>query len=268
MRTLVATALALLLVSPQLAAQTPRRAGVERPKVVAEWMEKLEKSEEALLAGEWKKARKIIDRVLKEMCDRIERGDGTARLLASASFLRALSEAGLGNKQAANWDFHMAQSLMPNFSKVNLAPFGDAGKVLEPWRVSPPDAEKDQADEPLKVIEEKVPGEVPKDEISPPKKKRAPRPKYPFAKRQACIDGPVALQFIIDKQGMPLNPAFLTSQDPLLGFAAMDGARGWRFEPARLGDKPITVFYNLTVTFGLSRCTNPSALARKKADSG
>ena len=94
--------LSSLLLTTQLVAQPTSPVGVQLPYMVERWTRNLEKADAALKAEEWKKGRKKAQNVLDEMCDRIEGGEGAAELVGTATFLRALAEAGLGNTAAAS----------------------------------------------------------------------------------------------------------------------------------------------------------------------
>ncbi len=274
MKYLVGVTLGLMLIPSQLASQTPHRpVGIKRPDVVQRWRQTMWKGERNLQAGEWKKARRLAQSVLSEMFDRIEGGEGVANLFAAATFLRAVSEAGLGNEDAASWDYTVAQTLLPELTRADMSSYGAAGKLLEPWRRSGKAAEKSIWREFLTI---KLPdtGSGQQDDTStlgkvvPPKKIIAPKPRYPFGKYEACIEGPVLLQIIIDERGIPRRPLLLTDQEPLLGYAAMEAVRDWRFEPARLDGEPIGVYYNLPVNFRLRRCFNLFAEAKENPDGG
>ena len=254
MRCLSAILFALLFIAPQLDAQRNHPVGIKRPSVVERWTQNLNKADTALKSSEWKKAYKTANAVLEEMCARIEGGEGVAELLGTATFLRALAEAGLGNEDAANWDFISAQVLVPELSRQNLTRYGAAGEVLEPWRISADDSEGETEAEPPEDIADR--------EVTAPKKIRAPLPKYPYGKYSSCLDGPIKVGFIINEQGLPTQPRLLTTQDPLLGFAAMEAVRDWRFKPAQLEGKPIAVNYHLTVNYKLERCQNLFAAKR------
>jgi outer membrane biosynthesis protein TonB len=49
-------------------------------------------------------------------------------------------------------------------------------------------------------------------------------------------------------------PQIERGTDPVLALAAFDALRQWRFEPARLGDQPVAVFFSLTVSFRVRQC--------------
>jgi protein TonB len=78
-----------------------------------------------------------------------------------------------------------------------------------------------------------------------------PRPLYTEVARKARIQGVVILQAVIDREG---NVTEVTVLKPLpfgLSEAAVDAVRQWRFKPATLNGRPVTVYYNLTVNFSL-----------------
>lgn len=239
----------LLLLVPELASQSDRPVGIERPEVVEQWLRGLERAEESLEIGDWKKARRATQTLLSDMCDRIEGGEGVARLLGIATLLRAVSEAGLGNERAARWDLTLATSLMPSIAEIDMARFGPPGDLVGSWwnaeQASPAsEAERDS----------KKPRSM--EAVIPPKKVRTPQPQYPFGKYQACVDGPIEVEMVIDREGLPTRPRVLTTQDPLLAFAALETLRDWRFKPARYEGEAISVYLNVTVNFRLSRCKN------------
>lgn len=79
-------------------------------------------------------------------------------------------------------------------------------------------------------------------------------PVYPEAARHTDHEGVSYVEFIIDKHGVPREPAIVKSCG-VVGFdvAVMEATRAWRFRPARLYGEPVAVYYTLTVTFTLER---------------
>lgn len=260
-QTAFAVLLAQALLPPALlSGAAPPSLGRERPDVIANWQSRISAANEAAQTGEWKKAKKIADTLLPEMCDRIESGEGANRLLAAAALLRAVGEAGMGNLRDARWDFGMAQALYPPSSEVDLTAYGAPGKLLEGWRYGPrPLEEAQEPDAETEKIEESGSSA----DVTPPRKIRGEAPKYPYAKRQACLDGPIVVEFVIDEEGHVADPRLLTLQDPVLGLAAMDPLRTWLYEPGRLEGKPIKIYFTLTVNFEVQSCSHPVALQRK-----
>lgn len=205
------------------AAQRAPRAGADssRPGVVADWTSRLKTASDALHASEWQRGARIADSGLCEMRERISSGEGTAAFLAVALLYRAIGRAGAGDLHEAAWDFGVAQSFYPDYEKVDLAPFGIAGERLEPWRFS-------RRVFPLGSAFEAA-------RIEPPRKLRGDAPSYPAAKRGLCVDGPIVVQAVIDEEGRLGYPTLTSAVDPILGLAAFEAVRDWRFAPARSG---------------------------------
>ncbi len=88
-------------------------------------------------------------------------------------------------------------------------------------------------------------------DVKPPEKITAPQPQYTEIARKARIQGVVIVQAIIDKQGNVTNVKVLKGLPMGLEEAAVDAIKQWKFRPATLNGKPVTVYYNLTVNFKL-----------------
>ncbi len=194
--------------------------------------------------------RRRANRLLAEMVERIESGAAAAQYLASASLQRAIAEAGLGNGRDAAWDYDLAVALHPDFAELDLSVYGEGGQRMAGY---------------LELVGT-VWGRDRAAGVEPPRKLRAPRPAYPRAKWVACLEEAIVVQSVIDTDGRLKRPRLLTSGYPVLGFAAMDGLREWRFEPARVGGRPVPVIYNLTVSFNLTLCHNLTAIRARERD--
>jgi protein TonB len=88
-------------------------------------------------------------------------------------------------------------------------------------------------------------------DVQAPVKINAPQPQYTEIARKARIQGVVIVQAIIDKDGNVQNVKLLKGLPMGLDQAAVDAIKKWRFQPATLNGKPVTVYYNLTVNFTL-----------------
>jgi TonB family protein len=88
-------------------------------------------------------------------------------------------------------------------------------------------------------------------DVRPPEKISAPQPQYSEIARKARIQGVVIVQAIIDKQGNVTNVKVLKGLPMGLEEAAVDAIKQWKFKPAMLNGRPVTVYYNLTVNFKL-----------------
>jgi TonB family protein len=106
-----------------------------------------------------------------------------------------------------------------------------------------PAAGTDGAAQPLVYVEDGA--------IVRPAKISGPAPRYTEQARKAHIQGKVVLQVTIDAEGRVVNVRPLQELDGGLTEAAMAAAADWKFEPATLDGRPVSVYYNLTVNFRL-----------------
>ena len=88
-------------------------------------------------------------------------------------------------------------------------------------------------------------------DVKPPEKVTAPQPQYTEIARKARISGVVIVEAIIDKAGNVTNVKVLKGLPMGLDDAAADAVKKWKFKPATLNGKPVSVIYNLTVNFQL-----------------
>lgn len=238
---LLLVALTLALLPQALAAQ-----GADDAIQAGAWERSMRSIDRLLLAEKFERAKEEADRLLAEMCDGIAAGSGAAGYLSTAVLLRAVAEAGLGNERDARWDHAIAGTLHADFLKMNFAAYGeDVSRVLGSDPPTPPEAGEG---------EDAPGGSEAESSMTPPKAITTPKPKYPVAKIHRCISAPVVVAAIVGADGLPSRPRLLSQQYPVLGFAALDVLRDWRFEPARLNGKAIAVFYTLTVNYKIPRC--------------
>ncbi len=87
--------------------------------------------------------------------------------------------------------------------------------------------------------------------VTPPVKIYTPQPQYTEEARRARIQGVVILQTIIDCRGDVTEVTVLKGLPMGLTESAVAAVSQWRFEPARVDGRPISVYYNLTVNFRL-----------------
>ena len=78
-------------------------------------------------------------------------------------------------------------------------------------------------------------------------------PRYPELARRARIEGDVALQAVIGRDGRITELRVLRENPPGYGFAekALAAVQQWRYIPARQGDEPVDVYLAITVRFRL-----------------
>ncbi len=88
-------------------------------------------------------------------------------------------------------------------------------------------------------------------DIIPPVKLHAPNPQYTEVARKARIQGTVIVECVVDCNGIPVNLRILKGLPMGLNETTLDAVSRWRFQPAMLDGRPVSVWYNLTVNFRL-----------------
>lgn len=261
----------LLLLSLSIATAAwsqPTPLGRPRPAVIEGWQASLKEASASLKAGQWAKAKRIANRLVEEMTHRIQSGEGVEALVARPVVLRALAEAGLGNQEAAAWDWHVAQAVDPDVTKLDLTPYGAAGAALRAIR---PVMDEKSLESSGQFTDCTAPDQ-PCERVTRPKATFAPPPSFPGALAIACIPGNVVLGAVLDEKGRLSQPRLIESpQIAVLSLSALEAVRGWKFKPATLDGTPVKVFYSLTVNYSVPVCSNPFAKAqqdkeKKKAD--
>jgi protein TonB len=76
-------------------------------------------------------------------------------------------------------------------------------------------------------------------------------PEYPEAMRRAHMEGVVILEAVITAAGDVTEVRILKSATPLLDRATVDAVRRWRYKPATLNGRAVSVYLTVTVSFGL-----------------
>jgi TonB family protein len=87
-------------------------------------------------------------------------------------------------------------------------------------------------------------------QVTPPRLLRSVQPTYPAMAHSNHIEGDVVVQAVIDQTGKVAS-AKAISGPVILRNAALDAVRQWRYSPATLDGKPITMEYKVTVRFRL-----------------
>jgi len=86
-----------------------------------------------------------------------------------------------------------------------------------------------------------------------PKGIDVPPPTYPVSERRDRAEGWVIVNFMIDRQGKPYEPAVARSTgNHVLEQAALEQVAQWRFEPATLNGKPVDAGDHVKMEFRLS----------------
>lgn len=78
-------------------------------------------------------------------------------------------------------------------------------------------------------------------------------PRYTQAAQRAGVQGSVLVEAVIDEQGRVTDVRVLHGLPLGLDRNAVEAIQQWRFKPALRGDKPVKVYFTLTVIFSLKR---------------
>ena len=87
--------------------------------------------------------------------------------------------------------------------------------------------------------------------VTPPTLLKQVKPRYTVAAMRQQIQGNVALEVVVSREGIPVAIRVTRSLDPGLDEEAVIAAREWRFTPARVGDLPVDVIVTILLDFNL-----------------
>ena len=73
-------------------------------------------------------------------------------------------------------------------------------------------------------------------------------PRYPAAAREANLQGIIAMDIVVGRDGSVLNVRPLNGPE-VLTRAAMDALRWWKFQPYRVNGQPVVVETRMAVEF-------------------
>ena len=194
----------------------------------------------ALKKNDYAKALRIDERLIRDMLDELGPGDVESKWFSVAVTHRALALAGLHRDDDAIWYWHVALNLYPAIEQSDMSMFGAPAEFLKKHPLAEPDAPH------------VVPG-VPRSDIHPPKTTKRIEPLYPRGMRAFHQTGIVILECVLDEHG-DVRDVQLKKGLPgaTLSYSAMEALRQWKFEPATIDGKPITVIFNLTINFKMS----------------
>jgi len=78
------------------------------------------------------------------------------------------------------------------------------------------------------------------------------RPTYPYEMRASRMKGEVLVDFLVDIEGRVRNPFVVRSLNPSFDDPAIEAVRQWRFEPGRVGNRPVNTHMQVPVVFTLN----------------
>ncbi len=195
-----------------------------------DWRGLLRETDGDLRAARYAEARKTSIKLINSMMDHLNRGDRAAYTLAVTIAYRAVAEAGLQRYDEADWYWHVARSLYPNF---DLKPYGEAGAWL------------------AEHTKEKIEAAgAASGEIQRPVCLNRHDPKYPLGAAIGGVAEPVVVRVMIDRDGSVRHPSLVSpAAAPTLVYAATEAVKKWQFQPASVDGKVCPMEFELTVNF-------------------
>ncbi len=94
-------------------------------------------------------------------------------------------------------------------------------------------------------------------DVRRPRNIYAPDPHYPSKAALAGVAGVIRVQVIIDEEGRVAEAKLLQGLPKGLNAAALKAVCRWRYEPATVDGEPVSVYYNLRLSFGVIRGKEP-----------
>jgi len=219
-------------------------AGAE-PRGVRPARATLQKIQDSLEAGEWKKAEKRANGLLRSMSDDDVSGVGSRPLYGLAFAFRAIAVEEQGRHDEAMWDWGCARMLSEQAVAFDPRRFGEGAVRLEADRTKP---------RPAALDPKKLAADHP-ETFEWPRQTHAPMPEYSDFLRgrrrvaeievwtRLTADGRLRDPEVVPDETASENTSFLVRT--LVAF------RDWRFEPATLDGQPVEVTYWLTTKFSV-----------------
>jgi len=154
--------------------------------------------------------------------------------------LRALALAAHddpGDRRRAACLFEAAQGEEPAFYDVDVSPFGEAGRRLEPHRFG------QARSAPLE--ESSAAGRIERPRVRR-ETRRVPRERFAAGAYGASR---VSIEAIVDAEGAVREPLVFDGREGMRGLdlESLDAVCSWTFEPARIDGKPIALPYVLSL---------------------
>ncbi|MEM7350211.1 MAG: energy transducer TonB [Acidobacteriota bacterium] len=205
-------------------------------QVAQSWQKQIERLERLILKGKSDRALTEGAKLAKEMVSLSAGGSG--QMLGTVNLLRAVAAQDLGEERQALWLWQTNLQIVPELTRVDLAPFGEGVDVLQRHRPQVDEATKARRAE-----------EVQQSGVTEPVKKHTPPPTFPPATPETgSVE--VVVSVIIDQQGHPTRPLILRADgDVTLVLTALETFGQWEFEPATRDGEPIEFITNLTVRY-------------------
>jgi protein TonB len=214
-------------------------AAMASDPVSESWQKKTREGIALLKRGDYNASLKLSQGVIRDMLERLGPGDAETRSFGIVLTHKALALAGLGRRDEALWEWHVALNLYPGLAKADLSPYGEPGKFL-------------LANTELRKREDVLRADRRTANVKPPVAKKRVEPQYPGGAQSFRVSGDTVVEVIIDAQGNVSSPLVVKSLPaPTITYTALDALRRWKFEPGRVDGKPVNVVFNVTFNYSL-----------------
>lgn len=201
------------------------------------WRERMAKTATLLEAKDYRAALRLANQAVSDMVEHLGPGEGAVKWLTVTLTHKALAHAGLGEIDEAIWYWDVAMALYPRVAETDLSSFGEAGALLKAHAA--PAAPEGTTQKP-----------PPNAPITPPKIIRHVEPQFPRGAADFSVGGTLIVQAVIMTNGRLRSPRILQPLEaPTLSYAALEAMKHWQFEPGKVNNEPVEVFYNLTVNY-------------------
>ncbi len=248
---------------------------------VHRWVDKLHEADVRLRAGQFSESLAVTRPVLEDMEKRMQGGKDAASTLGLALLLRGVAETALGSSADGLWDLRVATLLDPAIEQVDLSVYGPPGDELRRLNVGRVFGARDQAAAPSTapaLVQAAAPAPaardasaVPQAEIAPPpvaaalpikvegevtRPRRIATPRKPYfpGLQHSCQTGQVLATTVLDTQGRVQDFKLVNVPSPLMTLWFLEMIRTWRYSPATLAGKPVSVFWDLSGTVQFPGC--------------
>ncbi len=221
----------------------------EVQKQLGAWERKYQEVVTDLKAGDRvanKRARKHAAALFEDIVDRTVSAGPLAQTAGRVLTLLAIAEFRLGDRDAAAWHWQMAQFAFVDLRGLDFLDYPDAMSFMKENVI--PDERLEQLRREHRT--EKVETPRRRDNIVPPSLKKKVAPDYPPGLAGQFIGGETVVEAVIDAEGKVRNPLVERSCGHLSAdLAALEALREWRYQPATLNGKPVSVFLTVTMSF-------------------
>lgn len=214
----------------------------------SEWEPEVRKVVEKLREHRWKAARRNAESLADEVMRSSWYGPGLGHVLAELALARAVADANLGRDRQAIWHYHAATNLDFRIRTRDLAPYGEAAKLLYEHKL------RARGETPAGFENRETTPLVRFERPQPPDMKTTPTILNNTAStREGSSDFHV--EVIVGKEGKLHHPVVVSDYvHPIVTYAVLRWLEDLPpFEPGRVEGEPTDSLYDLVVDFKIGR---------------